>query len=598
MKRSCYFAELLTLSLCSITTVLSQELWPYLQNFDGCSTSEYYNSLGDDPNTWTREDVASLVTTTHRHILTLEGLGEALLDLDRLSEAGPGVIELIFSASTINTTITSYNQQDGWNREPLWPENRGAFGAYATTDIHNNRPERTRRAMVRRDMMFGECGTVEFSDVCKIPVFVGAPSDTAQDGKVWTPAAAVRGDIARAMFYMELRYQDTELNLQIVDCPPFAGRMGFLSQLLEWHMFDPISEVELSRNDDSCERWQGNRNPFVDHPELVSRFFGDPQEIAPGTRTYPSCLDVPTPAPTSVPNGCNELYLGDIFIFVFDSHDTVGVGFLALEDIPGGLELMMTDNPWTGTDFNGTEGTLKFIVPSAGIKAGEQFGYGLEYDRHESWIREEGDFILDSDGDSVFLYCLLGDNSIRPLLGFSNAGAWAEAGLDPSEYGSTESALPDDLLVSAVGYVILPHVDNYVYTGPSTGAKLELQQSMMNPDYWTGSNTSSANTTTTTDSNPSSSPDADADTQAPLFLNQTLAPTLTSDIFSRPITVPSQAPSTFPPSPPTISPTVASSQSSTNDPESSQSSNVRPSARFLSGCQRICIVALLALTVI
>ena len=140
-------------------------------------------------------------------------------------------------------------------------------------------------------------------------------------------AVNVRGDIAGTLFYMELRYKNTDVKLELTDCPPFSGRMGILSQLIEWHEADPVSDEELLRNQNACRYWQGNRNPFVDYPDLVRKFWGPPQAIAEGTRTYPSCLNIPTPAPTAELNECGELQPGDIFIYVVESDDPDGVVF-------------------------------------------------------------------------------------------------------------------------------------------------------------------------------------------------------------------------------------------------------------------------------
>ena len=333
-----------------------QDVVSYKKDYPNCGTSTYYSSLGSNPSSWTRQEVENLVTSTHGDPLPVEGVFEALIELDQSPE-GAGSVQLIYSDKA--APAAGYGEQDTWTREHLWQDSRGAVGGFAFTDIHNNRPENTRVTMIRGDMTFGECGTVEFADVCEQPAFGGAPGDTSQDGKVWMPPANVRGDIARAIFYMELRYGNTELALEIKDCPPFAGKMSYLSQLLEWHAADPVSDEEFQRNTDACSNWQGNRNPFVDHPNLVSKFFGNPQSIEPGTRTYPSCLNIPTPAPTAELNECGELQPGDIFIYVVEADDPDGIGFLALADIPAGLDLYMTDNPWTGEGFASIEGTVK-----------------------------------------------------------------------------------------------------------------------------------------------------------------------------------------------------------------------------------------------
>ena len=53
-----------------------------------------------------------------------------------------------------------------------------------------------------------------------------------------------------------------------------VGYMGRLSALLDWHESDPVDDHEHHRNDVVAEA-QGNRNPFVDHPEYVSYIFAD-----------------------------------------------------------------------------------------------------------------------------------------------------------------------------------------------------------------------------------------------------------------------------------------------------------------------------------
>lgn len=469
-------------ALASVSTVFAQDPpASSKKDYPNCATSIYYQDLSTNPAAWNREELENLVEKTHGDPLSIEGVFEALIELDQAPNE-PGSVQLIYSGKSM--PAGGYNAQDTWTREHLWADSRGAVGSFAFTDIHNSRPESTRVTMIKREMTFGECGTVEFADVCEKPAFTLGPADTSQDGKVWMPPLDVRGDIARALFYMELRYGTTDLDLKIVDCPPFAGRMSYLSQLLEWHAADPVSDPELIRNTNACTDWQGNRNPFVDFPELVTRFFGEPQTIEQGTRTYPSCLNIPTPAPTAELNACAELQAGDIFIYVVEADDPDGVGFMALEDLPAGLELYMTDNPWTGTGFAAVEGTVKLTIPSAGIKSGERFGFGFDFGAEQKWLRESGTFNIGIMGDSVFLYCYLGDSTVNHLVAYSNNNAWAPAGLPVGDYGSEKSALPDEL--REVGSVILPHLDNYRYEGPGAGEKIDLQNFMMDPNNWSG----------------------------------------------------------------------------------------------------------------
>ena len=184
-------------------------------------------------------------------------------------------------------------------------------------------------------------------------------ADTATDGKIWTPPAAYRGDIARALLYTELRYQET-LSLTLSDCPPFGPtEFAYRSTLLEWDVQDPVSEEEVARNNRACERWQGNRNPFVDYPGLVSALFGVPDVILPGTTTFSQCTD-PTNSPTTVPNACSALRAGDTPFTLFHSDDPDEFALYSLANLDPDVEfLYVTDNAWTGTRFLDTEGTYR-----------------------------------------------------------------------------------------------------------------------------------------------------------------------------------------------------------------------------------------------
>jgi deoxyribonuclease I len=64
-----------------------------------------------------------------------------------------------------------------------------------------------------------------------------------------------KGNVARALFYFSLRY-----DIRINDYEEFVLR--------QWNMMDPVDAEELKRND-MVEKYQGNRNPFIDDPQLA-----------------------------------------------------------------------------------------------------------------------------------------------------------------------------------------------------------------------------------------------------------------------------------------------------------------------------------------
>jgi endonuclease I len=96
-----------------------------------------------------------------------------------------------------------------------------------------------------------------------------------------------KGDVARAVMYMAIRYEggtdptsgQTEPNLELTDNRSLIvgssnynvpAYMGLLTDLLAWSAGDPPDAEEIARNG-VIQMFQGNRNPFIDHPEWVTR---------------------------------------------------------------------------------------------------------------------------------------------------------------------------------------------------------------------------------------------------------------------------------------------------------------------------------------
>jgi hypothetical protein len=102
-------------------------------------------------------------------------------------------------------------------------------------------------------------------------------------GGIWTPRPEEKGDLARAAFYMAVRYDGRDANTTDLelsdDTNAPIGTFAFLSTLLQWHIEDPVSEAERRRNHLIYTQYQRNRNPFVDRPELVAQIFGQLSEL-------------------------------------------------------------------------------------------------------------------------------------------------------------------------------------------------------------------------------------------------------------------------------------------------------------------------------
>jgi endonuclease I len=154
-----------------------------------------------------------------------------------------------------------------WNREHTWAKSHGDFGNNPPcgTDAHMIRPTDASVNSARANKDFDEGGQ-QHSEA----------TECYYTEYTWEPRDAVKGDVARIILYMDVRYEGTggELDLTAVDqvnTSP-APEHGRLSTLLEWHEQDPPDAFEMNRND-VVYSYQGNRNPFIDHPEFVTHIW-------------------------------------------------------------------------------------------------------------------------------------------------------------------------------------------------------------------------------------------------------------------------------------------------------------------------------------
>ena len=341
-----------------------------------CAAESYYGGLSGDASTWSRGDVADLIRRTHvniiRDVATPLGTNDvwgALIDLDAGTPTPGGggnapddtTVRLVYEGIDVDPFPVAARN---WKKERLWPSDRGVgTNGPDYTDIMAIKPVGQVPSVVRGTKFFGDCGVLEKDGVCQVPA-EGSASDTCSCNRAYQPPANVRGDIARALMYMDLRYDGSEpntMNLTLTDCPfNRTTDMGYLSQMLSWHANDPPDAAEIARNNKVCENYQGNRNPFIDHPTLANAIYGQPKPVPEaGREIYLECEDIPTEPPTQSPGECQFLNPGDILFNLVNSMDPDTVEFVTLEDLPGGLELYLTDNAWDGSTFLSNEGIVK-----------------------------------------------------------------------------------------------------------------------------------------------------------------------------------------------------------------------------------------------
>ncbi|PFI27112.1 ribonuclease [Bacillus thuringiensis] len=186
---------------------------------------------------------------------------------------------LLFYAGRSQSKQLFGSEDDLWNREHVWSKSHGGFDTEKgpATDLHQLRPEDASVNADRGNLDFDlDNGHVNNPNAkCAGTEHDEAP-DTCYDNDSWEPRDEIKGDIARIMFYMAIRYEGEsgERDLELVDrTGTQVPNHGKLSTLLKWHEQDPVDELERRRNNIIYEKYQHNRNPFIDHPEYVGRIW-------------------------------------------------------------------------------------------------------------------------------------------------------------------------------------------------------------------------------------------------------------------------------------------------------------------------------------
>ena len=242
------------------------------------------------------------------------------------------VLDVYFNKSFLKVTDrdtgTSVPQGTRYNREHTWPQSLGFPNATGNLGFPNAPRSDAHMLYASEKDWNADRGNKPFADCpppgCSArytlshPITGGAGSAAAcsyaagncnwvggADGnqgsfEVWTRR---KGDVARAVLYMDVRYEggvatggntqgQAEPELIVTDdrnliqqASGGTAYMGLRSTLLAWHALDPPDAQEVLRND-VVQSFQGNRNPFIDHPEWVALAFAQPCGSGPADAVF------------------------------------------------------------------------------------------------------------------------------------------------------------------------------------------------------------------------------------------------------------------------------------------------------------------------
>lgn len=308
----------------SINTALmsDSEVIAYYQGIETKSGDDLLASLNqiiDDHNEYDYE------SDTHRTIYkiidrnwTLSPLSESELANYSYTNDNPYIRKLYADYNDDVATADRF-KNDGasrvsFDKEHIWAQSLGGFGRTggAGSDFHSLWPSDVKgNQQAHSNYNFATPATSVTNVNNDKGTSVGRNGYIAgSNEKVFEPLDEYKGDIARAMFYMPARYYSyvdvlhPKLSLvngspaALTASPTQAGLAGDLATLLSWHRLDPVDFYEVNRNNLIYQNYQGNRNPFIDYPDLAEiaydpTYVGSGAALTPGTSTAANLPDAP-----------------------------------------------------------------------------------------------------------------------------------------------------------------------------------------------------------------------------------------------------------------------------------------------------------------
>ncbi len=162
-----------------------------------------------------------------------------MLEIDNLD----GHIECVYTGRLVESD--EMPKPTNMNIEHTWPQSKGATGT-AKSDMHHLLPTDSVANSTRSSLPFGEVDNPKWAE-----------GGSKCDGKRFEVRKKFRGNVARGVFYFAVRY-NKNINAAEEDI------------LRKWNKEDPVDAQELARTG-KVESFQGNRNPFIDHPEYIDQ---------------------------------------------------------------------------------------------------------------------------------------------------------------------------------------------------------------------------------------------------------------------------------------------------------------------------------------
>ena len=183
---------------------------------------------------------------------------------------------------------------DCYNREHSWPQSWFGNDATAKSDLHHLFPTDGFVNNKRSNYAFGEVRSASWTS--RNGSKLGTCKTSGFSGTVFEPINAYKGDFARALMYMSVRYYTEDASWSTSDMTTKSEiKPWAIQMLMRWNEQDPVSQKEINRNNVIYSSYQHNRNPFIDHPEYA-RMIWDPtwntvEETMESVAVFPNPVD-------------------------------------------------------------------------------------------------------------------------------------------------------------------------------------------------------------------------------------------------------------------------------------------------------------------
>jgi endonuclease I len=174
--------------------------------------------------------------------------------------------------------LSGTSEGQRYNREHSVPLSwhSGSTSSFSGSDYHHVFPTDKYVNGVRANYPYGQVATASFTSLNGSKL--GSSAVAGITGTVFEPRNEFKGDVARAFLYFVTRYEDdmpvwgnNADAAQAFDPNTFPSvDIPYLRMMIQWHILDPVSQKEIDRNN-AGYTFQGNRNPYVDHPEYVGQ---------------------------------------------------------------------------------------------------------------------------------------------------------------------------------------------------------------------------------------------------------------------------------------------------------------------------------------